>query len=59
LKRLDSAKEIQAFPLIFFGRALLDSASIWVNLASAWIFLAPRRAPQAERKAVEHSGRRA
>ena len=35
LKRLDSAKEIQAFPLIFLGRALLDFAQfdlIWIRL---------------------------
>jgi hypothetical protein len=35
LKRLNSAKETQAFPLIFFGRTWPDSAGIWENLGSA------------------------
>jgi hypothetical protein len=43
---LDSDKQIQAFPLVGFGRALLDLAqfgSIWLNLAqfgSIWLNLA-------------------
>jgi hypothetical protein len=36
LKRLNSAKEIQGFPLIFFDRARLDSARAWPNLELAW-----------------------
>jgi len=32
LIRLDSAKEIQGFPLLDFGRALLDEARIWLDL---------------------------
>jgi hypothetical protein len=36
LKRLDSAKEIQGFLLIFFCRALQDSAPIWLNLGFPW-----------------------
>jgi hypothetical protein len=35
LERLNSAKEIQAFPLIFFRRTWLDSARIWEDLGSA------------------------
>jgi hypothetical protein len=33
---LDSAKEIQAFSLPKFGRALLDEARIWLDLDLAW-----------------------
>ena len=36
LIRLDSAKEIQGFSLLYFGRALLDEARIWLNLDLAW-----------------------
>jgi hypothetical protein len=36
LKRLDSAKEMQGFPLLEFGRALLDEARIWLDLGLAW-----------------------
>jgi hypothetical protein len=31
LIRLNSAKEIQGFPLLDFGRALLDEAQIWLR----------------------------
>ena len=36
LIRLDSAKEIQGFSLLYFVRALLDEARIWLNLGLAW-----------------------
>jgi hypothetical protein len=35
LKRLDPAKEIQGFPLIYFGRAWLDSARALLNFGLA------------------------
>jgi hypothetical protein len=43
LKRLISAKEIQGFPWLKFGRALPDSAPIWLDLDSALSFLARPR----------------
>jgi len=39
LKRLDPAMEIQGFPWLKFGRALLDEAPILLDLDSALIFL--------------------
>jgi len=33
---LDSRKKNQGFPLLDFGRALLDEARIWLNLGLAW-----------------------
>jgi hypothetical protein len=35
LIRLDSAKEIQGFPLLEFGWALLDETRIWLDLGLA------------------------
>jgi hypothetical protein len=36
LKRPDSAKEIKVNSVIFFSRALLDEARIWLNLRLGW-----------------------
>jgi hypothetical protein len=36
LIRPDSAKEIQGFSLLKFGRALLDEARIWLDLDLDW-----------------------
>jgi len=33
---LDSAKETQGFPLLYFGQALLDEARNWLDLDLAW-----------------------
>jgi hypothetical protein len=45
LKTRVSAKEIQAFPWLKFGQALLNSPPIWPDLDFPWIFLGPRERP--------------
>ena len=47
LLTLDSAKEIQGFSLLKFGRALLDEPRIWLDLDLAWTTSRPPPAPPA------------